>query len=1026
MKCPKCQHENPGDSTFCGKCGTQLIPQPEAQPPFTETLETSSEELTRGTLFAGRYEIIEELGKGGMGKVYRVEDTKIKQEIALKLIKPEIASDKKTIERFKNELKTARNIRHKNVCGMFDLGEEKGTHYIAMEYVSGGDLKKLIHRTKRLDSGTAISIAKQICEGLAEAHGLGIVHRDLKPSNIMLDDNGNARIMDFGIARPIKGKGITGSGVMIGTPEYMSPEQVEAKEVDRRSDIYSLGIIMYEMLTGRLPFEAETPFAVGVMQKSEIPKNPREHNPQIPDDLNQIILKCLEKKPEDRFQTTAEIYSELTKIEQGLPTTDRTTLKSRPTTSKQITVSFTPKKLIIPALVLAALLLLVVLIWKPWGGRSLLLPSDSGLPSIGFLKLRNGTGNDNLDHLCTTIPDLLIFDLDQSQYFRVQSAEMINQVLRQMDLTEETSFASNELRNIARRSGVKFLITGYFSKLGENFSINISINDAETGDVIGRESGEGEGEGSIDEIVDQLTRKIKSNFNLTDTQLASDQDKEIGTITTPYPEAYRLYRQGRDLFLQEQYRESIPLMESAIQIDPDFAMAYRSIAVAYSNLGGYPDKVKEYYDKALDRSDRLSYKEKRLIEAMHSGVVKKDWRKSLSIFKEVLEEYPEDEVFNWDVATLYDSRLDLDNAIRHYEICRKNRSESITPYLNLAYDYRAIGEYGKAREVIRDYIQLAGDRDKCHADLAMSYLCEGRLDEATAEAQKAIKMNPRAFNMGFIHHLRGDFEEAEKEYERWLNDDDVKRRMEFHSWLAILNMTQGKYQKAASIIDDGLALANNEKDDYWSGEFVFLKILSEIAIAKYEKAIAEAQSNEALLGTNLPFILSFAYYKDHQASQAKIIRDAADNLLKMMETLDVADNSNGIGLKGMADLIEAKYDTATELLNRAWDKQLRERSLNDQHIVFLYYLGEAQYLGGNLEAARQTYEKAVNLTTGKLYWGDLWPKSHLRLGEVYEKLGNRSKAIEHTEKFLEMWKDADPGLPEVEDARKRLAGMKGN
>ena len=155
-----------------------------------------------------------------------------------------------------------------------------------MEYVSGGDLKRFIRRAKRLDTGTAISIAKQICEGLEEAHSLGIVHRDLKPNNIMIDDNGNARIMDFGIARTVKGKSITGSGAMIGTPEYMSPEQVEAKEIDQRSDIYSLGIIMYEMLTGRLPFEADTPFAIGVKHKSEAPKNPKEFNPQIPDGLS--------------------------------------------------------------------------------------------------------------------------------------------------------------------------------------------------------------------------------------------------------------------------------------------------------------------------------------------------------------------------------------------------------------------------------------------------------------------------------------------------------------------------------------------------------------------------------------------------------------------------------------------------------------------------------------------------------------------------------------------------------------------
>jgi Tol biopolymer transport system component/tRNA A-37 threonylcarbamoyl transferase component Bud32 len=349
VECPKCQFDNPSDSKFCKECGTQLIPKDEI--PVTETLETPAEELTRGTTFAGRYEIIEELGKGGMGKVYRVEDKKIKEEVALKLIKPEIASDKKTIERFNNELKMARKIAHRNVCKMYDLGEEKGTHYITMEYVPGEDLKGLIRKVKQLTVGTTIAIAKQVCEGLTEAHRLGVVHRDLKPSNIMVDKEGNARIMDFGIARSLKTKGITRVGVMIGTPEYMSPEQVEAKEVDQRSDIYSLGVILYEMVTGKVPFGGETPLSIAMKHKSEIPKNPRELNSQLPEDLSRLILKCMEKDKEKRYQSSGEVCSELTRIDEGIPTTERIIPKRKPITSKEITVKLGLKKLFIPALV---------------------------------------------------------------------------------------------------------------------------------------------------------------------------------------------------------------------------------------------------------------------------------------------------------------------------------------------------------------------------------------------------------------------------------------------------------------------------------------------------------------------------------------------------------------------------------------------------------------------------------------------------------------------------------------------------
>jgi serine/threonine protein kinase len=233
INCPKCRSKNPDTLKFCGECGAQLTPSAGATPSFTKTLEVPKEDLTTGSTFAGRYQIIEELGKGGMGKVYKVLDKEVNAKVALKLIKPEIASDSKTIERFRNELKVARDIAHKNVCRMYDLGKKEGASYITMEYVPGEDLKSFIRRSGTLSVGKAVAIAGQICEGLSEAHRLGVVHRDLKPQNIMIDKEGNARIMDFGIARSLSAKGITGSGVMIGTPEYMSPEQAEAKEVDQ-------------------------------------------------------------------------------------------------------------------------------------------------------------------------------------------------------------------------------------------------------------------------------------------------------------------------------------------------------------------------------------------------------------------------------------------------------------------------------------------------------------------------------------------------------------------------------------------------------------------------------------------------------------------------------------------------------------------------------------------------------------------------------------------------------------------------
>ena len=371
MKCPRCDFENPENIRFCGNCGAQLFQSEEPTLSVTKTLKTPLIGLNIGTILAGRYYIIEELGRGGMGRVYKVFDREIKEKVALKLLRPEIAADEKMIERFRNELKFARKIIHKNICRMYDFNKEDETMYITMEYVSGEDLKSSVTRMGPLSAGKTIFVAKQICEGLAEAHKLDVVHRDLKPQNIMIDRAGNIRIMDFGIARSIQAKGITATGVMIGTPEYMAPEQVEGKEIDQRTDIYSLGVILFELLTGIVPFEGDTPISVAIKHLKEKVPEPKTINPSIPDDMNKVVLKCLEKDRIKRYINVEELLSELEKMEKGVPITDRIVPDKMPTPASE--TSFFAyyaggksmiKKIFIPVLIVIAIAVLGIVIWK--------------------------------------------------------------------------------------------------------------------------------------------------------------------------------------------------------------------------------------------------------------------------------------------------------------------------------------------------------------------------------------------------------------------------------------------------------------------------------------------------------------------------------------------------------------------------------------------------------------------------------------------------------------------------------------
>ncbi|MCJ7643479.1 MAG: serine/threonine protein kinase [Candidatus Aminicenantes bacterium] len=369
VKCPNCRTENPGDSRFCSNCAGPL------KEPASGTIKSQTFEVSRGDIFAGRYEIIETLGQGGMGKVFKAYDRKINEVVALKLIRPEIGLNEKAIERFKNELKIARKITHRNICRMHDLGEEGFTHYITMEHVAGEDLKRFIRRAGTLSSGKAIDIAKQVCEGLAEAHRQGVIHRDLKPQNIMIDQDGNAKIMDFGIARFVDTDRMTGSGVMIGTPEYMSPEQAELKDVDKRADIYSLGIVLYEMVSGRVPFDGETPLSIAMKHKTEKPRSVREWNTQVSAELAAVISKCMEKAPGDRFQNAEDLMEDLNMVEQDLSTAERVVPKKKPAPTKEMAVAFQVKKLIVPAAALVVFCIVTLAVLK-------FLPKKSGAPLL--------------------------------------------------------------------------------------------------------------------------------------------------------------------------------------------------------------------------------------------------------------------------------------------------------------------------------------------------------------------------------------------------------------------------------------------------------------------------------------------------------------------------------------------------------------------------------------------------------------------------------------------------------------------
>ena len=1031
-KCPTCHSDNPDTLKFCGECGTQLPPLQIRPLVLTETLQTPVHELTTGSTFAGRYQVIEELGHGGMGKVYKVFDTKIKEKVALKLIKPEIASDKETIERFSNELRLARKISQRNVCRMFDMGESEGAHFITMEYVHGEDLKSMIHMSGSLSVGMLLSVGKQVCDGLAEAHSLGVVHRDLKPQNIMIDKNGIAKIMDFGIARSVREKGITGPSVMIGTPEYMSPEQAEAKEVDQRSDIYSLGIILYEMATSHVPFEGETALSVAMKHKGEAPKNPKLFNPNIPDDLSVIILRCLEKDKAWRYQSAGELRAELENVEMGIPTTERAQPKTKPFTSRQISVQLDIKKLLVPALALAVVVIGALAIWKTSKKTPSPVPGDK--PSIAVLYFKNNTGDSKFDVWSTALSDSIITDLAQSKYIRVLSTDQLLSILRRLGLLEARSYASEDLKKVAEQGGVKHILLGSMSKAGDAFRIDFSLLDTQTGEPVASDRVEGTGENSIFAMVDELTRKVKPSLRLTREQIASDIDTGIARATTTSPQAYRYLSQAYRYNYQGEYRKSVELLEQAIALDPNFATAYDTLASAYGNLG-YAAKWREYERKAFELSTTQPDFERYSIQAFYYKTSEATYGRAIEAFEKCLQIEPNEVMTARNLANTYLFLEQWDKVLELTQVNISSRVEAVFPYAVAATAYSAKGLYDKARETLEDYRRKHSDLGFIRQGLAYVYLCQGKFDLASSEADRAFTLTPSDYStvlaQGDINYLAGDFSNAEKDYLRLLDSAEKPPRLNGRERLGHLYLCQGKIEEALEEAKQGIVVSEELADKGSRSNFLRFSGYVHLCSGNPKEALTElarAEEDAVEIGSITGQIFSLylkglALLEMNSTDEAQV---AAEGIKKVVESwLDGKLIRWHYGLLGNIEIKKGNQSKAIEYLSKALSYLASQCSPYDTHDLFYAPLALAYLKSGNLVKAQGQFEKITQLTTGRLRYGDIYAKAFYMLGKIAEQQGDKVRAGENYRKFLDLWKDADLGLPEVEDARKRLAGLTG-
>jgi serine/threonine protein kinase/tetratricopeptide (TPR) repeat protein len=722
VKCPKCSFENPSDTRFCGNCASSLYPSEELSAPPTETLHVVKKELSTGTSFSRRYEVIEELGKGGMGIVYKVFDKKIKEKVALKLLKPEIASDEKTIERFSDEIRNSRKIVHKNVCRMYDLSEEEGTHFITMEYVRGEDLKSMIRMMGQLSPGQAVFIAKQVSGGLAEAHRLGVIHRDLKPQNIMIDREGNARIMDFGIARSLKEKGITGEGMIIGTPEYMSPEQVEGKNVDHRSDFYSFGIILYEMLTGRVPFEGDTPLSIAVKHKIEPPPDPRKLNAQISEDLSRLILKCMEKDKNKRYQSAEELLSELDRIEKGIPVPEKILPKRKPLTSKEISITFKKRwKVLVPvfaAILLVGIIVLYLFIIKqaPHAGKMRLavLPFENlGLPEDEYFA--DGITDEIMARLGSIEKLAVIARTSSIQYKRTNKA--IHQIAEELGVDYILSGTVRWQRQPVGPSKVR--VTPNLIRASDATQIWANVYEETIDEVF--------------EVQSEIAKRVAEALNIA---LMEPERKALEAKPTESTEAYEYYLRGNDYFNRGRDNKkdlgiSIEMFEKAINLDPNFIQAYVQLSIAHAGAYWYH----------FDHTEERAAKAKQVID------------KAFQLNPDLPEVHLALGVY------YYLCKLDYEHALEQFTIAQKKQPKNSETFEYTAYVNRRQGKLNEAVTNLKKALEIDPRSNLIAFNLGGTYALMRDYTEAVFFYNKAISLSPdyvRAYSWKTRLYLNGE------------------------------------------------------------------------------------------------------------------------------------------------------------------------------------------------------------------------------------------------------------------------------
>jgi serine/threonine protein kinase/Tfp pilus assembly protein PilF len=1018
VQCSHCNSDNPAGTKECCHCGTNLIPSPQGSTDALEnspTLISQSDPSSRpvptfddsriirirpGTEFGPRYKILSVLGEGGMGVVYRAYDRELDRDVALKLIRPSLCANPQVIERFKREIVLASKISHKNVLRIHDLGDVDGIKFLSMNFVDGEDLGHKLQLDAPISISKALPIIGQLCSALKAAHDEGVVHRDLKPQNILIGRDGTTYITDFGIARSVESDAtsLTATDVIIGTPQYMSPEQVKGDKVDQRSDLYSLGLIVYEMLTGDVAFKGGTTFEVMMKRLQRRPREPRELNPRIPPYLARIVMKCLEPDVAHRYQDAAEILRDLKD--------QRVTLSL----TGEIRRRATPQNFII---VLVMLVLLLAGLWyrertrRPDAGAE----SQIRAVSLAILPMKNATNDPSVDWLSLGLAEMLTTDLGQSSAVRPVAGARLYQILSDLKLLDEKRYDASAIKTIADLTSAGAVLTGQFFKLGDTIRVDALLRDLQTGS---ERTIKVEGRADLAGLVDDLAEKIRENLSLSPESLKTEVFKKLSEVTTKSSDALRLYNQGLLLMHQGNHLQAAESFEQAIKDDSSFAMAYAKLAQAQYNLG-YGAKAEEAASKAVQFAIGLPPSEYYNIIAARARIAN-EHEKAIDAYKKLLASAPSDTEAAFNLGSVYETAGEWDEAIENYRLVLDRDPKYADALGALARTTIKQGEpqaaLGHLSQLLAIQLQLGNEQGRA-ATLHMTGVAYKRLkkfDEAVRYYQESLNLRRKIGDkrgvssslseLAQVYQFTGKPDEALKSYRQALQISreigDQKGLGDDLNNLGNLMEKLGRYDESLDYYKQALKIAieRGAKDEIALRLGNIGQVYS--TLGQFEDAYTyfgrELQERRAI-GDNRGIANSLVGIGDLLVSQGRY-DDALKHHLEALSLWREVGDTEGVGLTSLsvADVLEAqgRYSAALKSAQEA-EAALRQIGQNYWLAYTLVKIGHIYILLGSAEPASRSLQHGERLAV-EIGREDLLVELLINKGEWLRLRGQLSEA----------------------------------